>query len=73
MLNDIELQLRIRYFMNYIEKIIDKNESNCILHWKYLNNKYKQQLRLKLAKFVESDDVTIRFYDPIVKAAFDLK
>lgn len=59
--------------MNYIAKIRDKNEYKCILHWKYLNNKYKQQLDLKLAKFVESVDFTIRLYHPILRAAFDSK
>ena len=56
-----------------IAKVIDKNEFKCIFHWKYLNNKYKQLLSLKLAKFVESVDFTIRLYDPILRVAFDSK
>ena len=54
-------------------KIIDKNKSKCIFHWKYLNNKYKQLQRLKPAKFVELIDFTIQLYNPILRAAFDSK
>ena len=52
--------------MNHV-KIIDKNKSKCILHWKYLNNKYKQLLRLNPLNFVKSIDFTIQIYNPILR------